>query len=273
MTITKISGYIAFVSLLVGFSSLFVPAHMVSAYSYSAPTCVFNSIVQPTNNGGTTLSWKAVNAHTISISGIGIVRDADALVVYPSTETTYTLTAVGYGGTTTCTAKALPTSAYSFGTNYAWNAYNQNETCSMWVNPDLVVAGGTGILSWNAGSASHVSIDHGIGNVGNTGSRTVANIGLPQVFTMTAKWGNGVVKNCSATVTPVGFATTKNGIAVPTYSGAGTPNVTATYVALNQVPYTGTSDVAYVLTLLAVALGAFGLAYTKRDVLATALRN
>lgn len=273
MTITKISGYIAFVTLFVGFASLFVPTHTVSAYTYSAPTCTFNSIVQPTNNGGTTLSWKAVNAHTVSISGIGTVSDADARVVYPNAETTYTLTAVGYGGTTTCTTTAHPVSAYSFGTQNTWNVYNQGQTCSLWVNPDLVVAGGTGILSWDAGNAQWVSIDHGVGTVGTTGSRTVANIGLPQVFTMTAKWGNGVVKNCSATVTPVGFATTKNGIAVPTYNGVGTPHVTATYVALNQVPYTGTSDVAYVFTLLAVALGALGFAYTKRDVLANAVRK
>lgn len=271
MTITKVTSYIAFVSLFVGFAGLFTPAHTADALS--APTCVLNAIVQPTNNGGTTLSWKARNAHTVSISGIGIVSDADARVVYPNTAKTYTLTATGYAGTTTCTATVQPVSAYSFGHLNGWNTYNQNETCSMWVNPDLVVAGGTGILSWDAGSAERVSIDRGIGNVVNRGSRTVANVGIPQTYTMTAQWGNGVVKSCNATVTPVGFAVTKGGHSIPTYSGAGAPNVTATYVALNQVPYTGTSDVAYVLTLLAVALGAFTLAYAKRDAFIKALKN
>ncbi|MBL4644620.1 MAG: hypothetical protein JKX80_02010, partial [Candidatus Pacebacteria bacterium] len=60
----------------------------------------------------------------------------------------------------------------------------------------------------------------------------------------------------------------------------GIPQVTAqytpptpAYVSINQVPYTGTEDVAYVLTLLAVALGAFTLLYTRRRAFTSALSS
>ena len=244
-----------------------------TASAATAPQCVLNTIVQPFNNGGTTLSWKVYDAHTIYISGIGNVTDADSIVVYPTVPTTYTLTATGNGGVDTCTVVAQPTTSYSFGNT----TYTSDQTCSMWVNPDYVVPGGTAILSWNAGTASYVTINNGIGNVGTTGSRVVPNVGVAQTFTLTASWPNGTTRNCSATVYPVGAS------GVPTY----TPGVynnynnpytyqapytyAPTYVPINKVPYTGTNDVAYVLTLLAVALGAFALLYTKRRTIAALL--
>ncbi len=252
MTFTKTATLVALV-----FGIITLSAPMSADAAINAPRCVFNTIVQPSNNGGTTLSWKAYDAHTVTITNIGSVTDADAVVVYPSVPTTYTLNAYGYGGTTTCTVTAQPVSSYSFNNTNIWNAVRPAQTCSLWVNPDYVVPGGTGILSWNAGNAARVSIDQGIGNVGNTGSRVVPNTGFSRVFNLRAEWGNGVVKTCSATMNPVG-------VVAPTYSPT-VPTVTATYVALNQVPYTGTNDVAYILTLLAVVLGILTLLYAKRD--------
>ncbi len=258
MTIIK---YASAITIALALTLGAIPAATNAA---SAPTCVFNTIVQPTNNGGTTLSWKVNNAHTVNISGIGNVSKADAVVVYPSAPTTYVLKATGKYGTDTCSVVALPTANYSFGNNSMFLPSGQ--TCSMWVNPDAVVAGGTAVLSWRAHGAD-VSIDRGIGNVSDAGNRVIPNTGVPQTFTMTAKWGNGVTKNCSATVIPVG------GIIAPTFSGTTLPTVTASYVAINQVPYTGTSEVLYVLALLTVALGAFTLLYTRRGDFISALNG
>lgn len=281
-----------------------------SANALNAPHCVFNTIVQPFNNGGTTLSWKVYNAHTIQISGIGTVSDADSIVVYPSSVTEYVLTATGNGGVDTCTVTAQPTSAYpNIGQRYPY--YGTDYKCEIDVSPDFVVPGGTAVLSWDAGDAWKAYIDHGIGNVGRTGSRVVPNTGTPQTFQLTAEWTNGTTRTCSATVKP------GNAIVPPTFIGgtgipskylpvsqhkfpggiaqpilgivptttpyvapAITPQVTATYTApkpayvpLKQVPYTGPNDMAYVLSLLAVALGAFTLLYAQRANIASALAS
>ncbi len=249
----------------------------MSVNAFSAPRCVLNAIVQPTNNGGTTLSWKVYNADTVTISGgIGDVSSADMVVVYPSTATDYTLTATGKGGVDTCTVTAQPTSSYSFGGGT--NVVNE-EKCSIWVNPDLVVPSGTAIVSWNAGNASKVYLDNGIGNVSNNGSRTVQNTGVPKTYTLSAEWGNGAEKTCSAIVQPTGptftggvnipgaFVVQAPGVTLPDT----TPQVTATYtpsttayVSLNQVPYTGPNDTVYILALLAVAIGTFAIIFSRR---------
>ncbi len=245
-----------------------------TAHAANAPQCILNTIVQPFNNGGTTLSWKVTDAHTIYISGIGNVTDADSIVVYPNTVTSYTLTATGNGGIDTCTVTVQPTSAYSFG-HTPTNTGSQ--TCSMWVDPDFVTPGGTAILSWNVGGTpALVSINNGVGNVGNNGSRTVPTIGVPQTFMLTAQWANGVVRNCSATVYP----TSAMGTTYYGNTGTQTPYINTTYthatpgyVPISHVPYTGTSDVLYVLALLSVALGSFTVLYTQRNTMRSVLAS
>jgi len=295
MTILKYAAATAvMVSLLFGVIASVLP---LTVGAYSAPKCVFNTIVQPFNAGGTTLSWKVYNAHTITISGIGEVSEADSIVVYPSSVTDYILTATGINGSVdTCEVTAQPVSAYPHvgQTGYWYNTYQDSQKCSMNVSPDFVVPGGTAVLSWTAPGADYVEIDHGIGNLSDSGSRVVPNTGVPQTFTLKAKWGNGVERTCSAVVKPTGpiaaptfsggvnipgaFVAQTPGVTLPaptypaTYPAHFVPQVTAiytppttAYVPINQVPYTGTNDTAYVLTLLAVALGAFTLLYTRRE--------
>lgn len=290
MTIIKYASVATIVSLMLGVFATVLP---ITADAINAPQCVFNTIVQPFNNGGTTLSWKVYDAHTINISGIGNVSDADSIVVYPSTTTTYTLTATGAGGVDTCVATAYPAASYLTNGLFGNQNITTNQTCSMWVSPDFVVPGGTAVLSWNAGSASHATIDHGIGNVSNSGTRVVPNTGALQTYTLTARWGNGTVRTCAATVRPI------SGIPTPTFTGGvnipgafvvktpgvtlpttGTPYVTAhntypttAYVSLSQVPYTGSDDTMYILLLLTVALGAFTLLYATRGTITTALAS
>jgi len=213
MTIFKYASVATVVALMLGVLAAALP---LTASALNAPRCVLNTIVQPHNGGGTTLSWKVFDAYTIDISGIGSVSDADSVVVYPSTPTTYTLTAIGNAGVDTCTVTAQPASSYSFINNtgvFGNFNVNNNQRCSALVNPDLVVPGGTAVLSWNAGNATHVSISNGIGNVANTGSRVVPNIGVPQTFTVNARWSNGTTRTCAATLNPRGP------IAAPTFTG------------------------------------------------------
>lgn len=263
---TKVAAATAVVALTFAALAALIPG---DATAINAPRCVFNSIVQPFNNGGTTLSWKAYDAHTVSISGIGIVSDADSIVVYPDVTTTYTLTATGNGGTTTCTARAQPVSSYAFMDNrYVFGGVRTpvRERCDIRVSPDLVVPGGTGVLSWDAGTARTVRISPAVGNVASSGSVVVPYSPVPQTYTMTIEYGNGTMRTCSATLRPAhGFGTPTTfasppftgGVAVPGVVGA--PRVSAVYtqptvqyVSLAHMPYTGPEDTAYVLGMLAV---------------------
>lgn len=294
MTILKYASAATIVALTFGIMAAILP--FSAGATNAVPRCVLNTIVQPFNNGGTTLSWKVYDAQTISINGgVGIVSDADSIVVYPSVATTYTLTATSNGGVDTCTALVQPTSAYPYVNNrYGYHNANTTYKCEAQISPDLVVPGGTAVLSWDTGSAPFVSISNGIGNVGKSGTRVVPNTGIPQTFTVNARWTNGTTRTCSATVRPTGP------IAAPTYIGGVNipptflpvsrysqvvqapaqtypaypavitapvvvPQVTASYtpstvayVSLNQVPYTGSDDTMYVLGLLGVLLVSLG---------------
>ncbi len=249
-----------------------VTAMPTASEAAPAPTCVFNTIIQPDNNGGTTLSWKATNARSVHITTLGIVGDADSTVVYPNQLTVYTLTAVGDAGSTTCTAVAHPVSSYPHLTQ-PW-LYNTNHTydeqCSLSVSPDYVTQGGTAVLSWKALNADRVWIDHGIGTVSREGSRIVPASTVPETYTMTAEWGNGTIRTCSADVVPTSYMHTYapyNYTSPYMNTGYGYgPQATYNTVSLSQVPYTGTNDAAYVsvliATLLASVVGAWML-YTR----------
>ena len=261
-TMSKIGALVAGIFVMV--SAVAIPVTAQAATS--APTCVFNTIVQPNNNGGTTLSWRVHNANTVHISGIGTVNDADSTVVFPNQLTVYTLTAVGNGGTTTCTAVAHPVAAYPHVGGQNNNFFTPGgEFCSMWVNPDYTLTGGTAILSWRATGADRVWIDRGIGNVSNEGTRVVPGTATPEMYTMTAEWPNGLVRTCSATVLPAsGFAGSvfppyaQQPVNYP-YTTTPTPQPTYRTVSLSRVPYTGPNDALYVgftaMTLLASIAG------------------
>ena len=288
--INKIVSVTAVSAVLLASLVAFLPGD-ASAIHTNQPLCVLNTIVQPFNNGGTTLSWKVTNAHTISINnGVGTVNDADSIVVYPTTATNYTLTATGSGGTTTCSATVQPTSAH-FNNGVFGTPHVNSNTCSLTASPDLVVPGGTAVLSWSVGSAFRVTIDGGIGTVGNSGTRVVPYSPTPRTYTLVAENSNGTFRSCSATVNPVGtvLPTFTSGVNIPgafiaqtpgVVLPAGSPHIQATYtqptpqyVSIAQVPYTGPNDVAYVLTLLAVLFGALGIMYTQRATIAHALAS
>jgi hypothetical protein len=107
-----------------------------------------------------TLSWNISNIVTsVSINqGVGVVTTSGSASVSPTTNTSYTITAVGPGGTrtgiTTVQVIPLPTSTFS-------------------ATPINITTGNSSTLSWNSTNASSASIDQGIGGVSTTGTRLV----------------------------------------------------------------------------------------------------
>jgi PKD repeat protein len=139
-----------------------------------------------------TLSWTVSGAITsVSIDhGIGTVGDTGSTVVTPAVTTTYTLTATGPGGTSTATVtvtvSAPPPPAPT--------------VVSFAAAPASILPGATSTLSWTvSGAITSVSIDHGIGTVGDTGS-TVVTPAVTTTYTLTAT-GPGGTSTATVTVT------------------------------------------------------------------------
>jgi hypothetical protein len=124
-----------------------------------------------------TLSWSVTGATTVSIDqGIGNVALAGSRLVMPTVTTVYTLTAINAAGlSVTATAQVIvsggttptptpsPTpSPSSFPIIYYFTA-----------SPSNISAGGSSTLSWSVSNATYVSINHGVGNVGSSGSTLV----------------------------------------------------------------------------------------------------
>jgi PKD repeat protein len=252
-------------------------ASVTSEYAtgYSAPTCNIYAVPRSTSyNGEVTLNWtSSPDAVEASLNhGIGAVQKNGSMVVRDITNArTYTLTVKNANrnqntcGATVYIDKALPTCSLSFGDEY-------------------VRRGESTTLSWSVGNASSASISPNIGAVPTTGSVTIR----PQTTTAYTMTAQGVVggHTCSKTVNvyeglfpPAAsglygqFGNIFAGLAYPTQSypiaqSAPQYQVTApayttpqTSVSISQVPYTGPNDAAYVLSMLAIALSAFGGLY------------
>ncbi len=108
-----------------------------------------------------TLSWNVINADTISIdNNIGSVGPTGSLQVSPEVPTTtYTLTAVNLGGTTTkqvTVTVIFPVPAVTF------------QASPLYLQPGL-----SSTLTWTTFAAHTVSIEPGIGSVELNGTRTI----------------------------------------------------------------------------------------------------
>jgi hypothetical protein len=198
--------------------------------SYTPAQCV-SFTASPTSlpyGGGTvTLSWSTSNAQGVLIDGIGSVGVNGPRNVTVTSNTTFVLTAVGQGGTDTCTVSITvappppppPPAA----------------TCdSFTASPtSLPYGGGTVTLAWNTTNATAVSIT-GVGNVNADGSRSVA-VTSNTTFTLTAS-GAGGNDTCTASVTvapPTPTASCDAFTASPTSLPAGGGTVTLTWNTTN----------------------------------------
>jgi len=136
-----------------------------------------------------TLTWSVVNATSVSIEpGIGTVDASGSTTVTPSDTTTYTLTALGLGG-----------SAISHAT----------VTVSLPSGPDVVVftaapgsieQGGAATLTWDTTDAVSATIEPDVGAVAVDGTATVTPPATT-TYTLTALTDDGVPSTATVTVT------------------------------------------------------------------------
>jgi hypothetical protein len=135
----------------------------INSFGASPPTI--------TSGGSSTLSWTVVGASTVNIDqGIGNVALAGSRVVMPGSTTVYTLTAsnsAGVSGGTTPVNPPTPTpSPPPSGGLPVVNYFS--------ASPSTIYAGNSAILSWSVSNATSISIDHGVGIVGLSGSVSVS---------------------------------------------------------------------------------------------------
>ena len=123
---------------------------------------VINIDVNPAviNSGASAaLIWSVSNANSVSINqGIGSVPLTGNKLVSPTDTTTYTLTAGGPAGTVT---KSVVLSV------------NAPIVAVFNVDPNIIAVGQLATLHWDVSGATSVSIDQGVGDVQQVGSKVV----------------------------------------------------------------------------------------------------
>jgi len=123
-----------------------------------APAIMFTAMPDVVQKGqSVTLSWQVTNAANVNIEGIGEVPTSGTKKVKPEVNTTYTLTAIGEGGTQTATADVeiakgpLPVILFT-------------------AAPESVQSGQAVTLTWQVTNATEVNIE-GIGRVPFKGTK------------------------------------------------------------------------------------------------------
>lgn len=261
----------------------------------TAPTCTLDaSTTNVANGNAAVLSWNTTNATNVYLTTVGSVSTSGSYTVYPTSGTTYQLTATGAGGTTTCT-KTISVNGTSSGTGLP--------TCSLAIQPDIVFVNGSAVISYNASGATSAWIDGGVGQVSGMGTKTVYNITSPRTYRMTATNSNGTT-TCSDTiavsgssyVTPTNYNTYGNSYAYPynnytyptQYSYTQPVHTTPTYYTPTQyynsasyahtayprantvrvaaMPYTGPADALYVAFMAALTLAIGFVLFRNRAV-------
>ena len=107
------------------------------------------------------LSWNVINADTISIDpDIGSVDQNGSYEVSPTDNTTYTLTAIGSGGTTT--------------ENVTLSVNIPFPTVSISADPESIILGESSILTWSSTHSDTCMIEPGIGSIDVNGSISVS---------------------------------------------------------------------------------------------------
>jgi len=138
----------------------------------AAPTIWFSASPDVINKGqSVTLTWQVNNASIIEIEGIGMIEPSGSKKVKPTENTTYTLTAIGDGGTRISSVDIEVTSG-------------PVPVILFTASSDTIQKGQSVTLTWQVTNASSVSIE-GIGKVQASGSRKIK-MTESAVYTLTA---------------------------------------------------------------------------------------
>ena len=142
------------------------------------------SIVQ---GAASELSWKVLNADTVTISGIGTVAAEGKTSVSPNQTTTYTLTAKN----ATSEQNASATVSVTF---------PQTQLVGCFATPANITAGEAATINFTSQNATSVNVTPGVGNVAQSGSFVVSPT-TTTTYTLTAAGPNNQAATCSVTVT------------------------------------------------------------------------
>jgi len=126
--------------------------------------------------GSSTLNWSVSGATTVSIDqGIGNVALAGNRLVTPAATTVYTLTATSASGaSTSATAQVVVSGSSPTPSPYPQPTPTGLPVISYFTaSPTTIYAGSPATLSWSVSNATSISIDHGVGTVGSSGSTSV----------------------------------------------------------------------------------------------------
>jgi YVTN family beta-propeller protein len=124
------------------------------------------------------LCWQTKNVDSTTIdNGIGSVPTSGSIQVSPTATTTYTITAIGLGGTATASTTVEIDETLQ-------------PSVSLYSSPKIVKGGRSIILSWNATHAESAEIDNGIGSVPIKGSLSITPTGTA-TFSVTVRNANG----------------------------------------------------------------------------------
>jgi hypothetical protein len=210
------------------------------------------------------LTWKASNANSVNISGLGTFPATGTTKVTPTASTTYTATANGPAGTAASTAVVSVTGSGS-----------AVPTITLTAQPNNIAAGAASTLSWTTTNSTSVSIP-GLGTYPPTGSVQVTP-NATATYTATAT-GSGGTAASSSTVTvsqsvapTITFTAQPNNVAVGTKSVLSWTTTNATSVnipGLGSFPASGSTNVtpSTTTTYTATAQGASATAQASTTV-------
>ncbi len=164
-----------------------------------------------------TLNWTVTGATTVSIDqGIGNVALTGPRAVAPSATTIYTLTASSSAGSVTATTQVIVSGAAPPPTPAGLPVIN-----SFIASPSSISLGSSTTLSWNVSNATSVTIDHGVGTVGSSGS-TIVLPATTTTYTLTASNAAGS-DTATALVIVSGVPSPPAGLPVINYFTASPP--------------------------------------------------
>jgi OmpA family/K319L-like, PKD domain len=133
------------------------------------------------------LSWKVLNAQTVTISGIGTVAAEGTSSVSPAQTTTYTLTATNANGSQNATTTVVVVTP-------------QPMISGCYATPANITAGESATVNFSTTNVSGVTVTPSVGNVPNSGNFVVS----PTATTTYVIVGTGLAGqtvSCSVTVT------------------------------------------------------------------------
>jgi len=140
-----------------------------------------------TQDGSSTISWNTNNCNSVHISNIGSVNTSGSRIVYPTTTTSYLLTAYGSNGSAILQTKTITVQKL------------RCEIPNFNVSSNYITSGGSSTLNWNTNNCNSARISN-IGSVNTSGSQTIYPV-VTTTYILYAYGSNGESITSSKTIT------------------------------------------------------------------------